>query len=95
MPEWDSMGWNRRVVLADGTQLMFYNDTGELGKIAVDVNGGRKPNKMGRDVFVFQLTENSLIPFGCNKDKTTMENECKNWGWQCACKVLREGAINY
>ena len=94
----------RKLVLADGVQIMFYSDisddctktySGTLNYCAliyVDINGRRKPNIYGRDVFVFALKEKGLYPAGCDVDGHCNKNE---HGGACACKVLRESAINY
>ena len=54
--------------------------------IWVDVNGDRKPNKMGRDVFAFILTERGLVPAGVNNDC----EKCKITGYDCAAKYIRK-----
>jgi len=59
--------------------------------IFVDLNGDKKPNRYGRDTFLFALKENGLYPAGCDYDFCVG----KPSGWGCACKVLRENAMNY
>ena len=95
----------KSLVLADGTKLAIGNgdfsdncSKKAIGSenvcqfIMVDVNGSKKTNTVGKDTFHLALKENGLFPAGCEYDggcaKTTK-------GWGCACKVLREGAINY
>ena len=51
----------------------------------VDVNGDKKPNTLGRDVFAFVLTSNGIVPAGLNNNS---EN-CKTTGYDCAAKYLR------
>jgi len=94
-----------KLILADGTQLIFsrisssnhndcslnvYGSTGVCYGIIADVNGMKRPNTRGRDVFIFVLQENGLYPAGC--DSGSCPN---NDGFHCTCRVLREGAINY
>lgn len=64
----------------------------------IDVNGYKKPNKIGKDIFafVFEYSQRGLIPAGldqmnhCNKtDSYTLS------GNSCTAKVLSENAINY
>lgn len=64
----------------------------------IDVNGNKRPNKYGKDIFVFifEYSPKGLIPAGtdsmnhCNKTETTV------WaGVTCTAKVLYENAINY
>lgn len=64
-----------------------------IGRIFVDVNGQKGPNKFGIDTFIFYITNiRGIIPAGnsshasCNKSSS---------GYTCAGRVLKEGAINY
>jgi len=93
-----------RLILADGTQVNFAaqstvcenENAGGTGSnnvcawIHVDTNGARKPNVIGRDVFVFVLKKNGLYPAGCDSGECPADP-----GWVCTCRVLREGAMNY
>ncbi|MBR6164080.1 type II secretion system protein [bacterium] len=93
------------LVLADGTQILFgsadstcqVNGAGNgtqngCARVWVDLNGMKKPNTFGKDVFEFVLKENGLYPAGCDVNACNNNNSS---GFGCACKVLREGAINY
>ena len=62
-------------------------------EISADVNGAKGPNIIGRDYFLFGLKENGLYPQGCDGTNSCGKNG--NNGADCACKVLREGAMNY
>ncbi len=64
--------------------------------VEVDVNGIKKPNKLGKDVFGFVITPEGTFPFGgcpgCSMD------ECKNNvgnSWACTGRVLQEGKISW
>ena len=64
-----------------------------IGRVVVDINGKKLPNKYGYDIFFFLVVENKgIVPAGsygtsdCNKSAR---------GISCAAKVLRENAINY
>ncbi len=102
-PVWHLSDSYRRLVLADGVQIMFDPDiyslcdkssidsTNYCARFYIDINGEKKPNIHGRDVFSFVLKKQGLYPRGCEDD-----NECDSgYGWECTCRVLREGAINY
>lgn len=74
-----------------------YNNGSSQGAFIIDVNGRKKPNQFGRDVFIFVLTNKGLAPAGqdnnsiyCNKSTTHGYG-----GMDCAAKVLSEGAMNY
>jgi len=102
---WGTMGVRtdyRTLVLSDGTQVIIDYDSPTCSYAAyggtrmyctwfwIDVNGQRKPNKIGRDIFGFALKEQGLYPGGCDYAYCVGTQ-----GHGCACKVLREGAMNY
>lgn len=68
------------------------NSTGQIGKVInvcgylmVDTNGAKGPNRMGMDVFVFDVTTTGVFPY------TTEQDDCKDMsgnGYGCAAKVL-------
>lgn len=93
----------RSYKLADGSNLTIditgagYNVTRNRTTtllFAVDVNGDRKPNRLGEDVFVFMLGDNGVLPAG--KDATG-NGDCTRAGegFDCAGRIIREGGINY
>ena len=91
---WEDNDGLRKMILSDGTSLfvqsMENNCNNDICAIFyVDVNGYKAPNIIGRDVFKFEVKENGLYPDGCST------GVCRADGWGCACKVLREGAMNY
>ena len=94
------------IVLPDGAVMAFwvstYSDscsttrygTGNVcQEMVVDINGGKKPNMVGKDVFAFDLTPNGLVPAGC------ASNNCQTGtgttGWNCTCRALRQGSVKY
>lgn len=87
------------IVLADGTQFVYGNVSStctyqgsKCFEIFVDINGGKKPNQYGRDVFVFAVYEDGLMISTSND----CDKNCTNCtGWSCSAKVLRENAMNY
>ena len=91
------------LVLADGSEISLGNDfradcsnrfagsENVCQGILIDVNGAKKPNFIGKDAFTFVLKENGLVPAGCDYDDCNQITVSLG----CACKVLREGAINY
>jgi prepilin-type N-terminal cleavage/methylation domain-containing protein len=85
-------------VLNDGTFVMIQNE-GEPNFISVDVNGyAKKPNQLGKDLFMFQLMSNGdLLPMGAKGTYYYSETDeyCSNTstnpmnGAGCSAKVLR------
>ena len=64
-----------------------------IGRILVDINGNKNPNKYGYDLFFFYLIEHKgIVPAGSD---SSSECNTTHQGVTCAAKVLRENAINY
>lgn len=93
----------RSYKMADGSNLTIdvmgegYNVTRDRTNtllFAVDVNGDKKPNRLGEDTFIFILGDNGVLPAGNNANgngNCTRAGE----GTDCAARVIREGTINY
>ena len=87
-------------ILKDGTFVKFskgdstYCTTSNSPMtVIVNLNGNKPPNKVGRDVFLFFLTnEKGLIAPNKNVDSNC---QVSSSGASCAGKVLQDGAINY
>lgn len=56
---------------------------------AVYVNGERLPNTLGKDVYMFVLTSNGLVPAGIDNNSQNCEKFI-NYNWDCAAKVLKK-----
>ena len=57
--------------------------------IAIDINGKKRPNQYGKDIFEFGIRDGVLIPDGID----TQSRKCKNksgLGYDCAWTVLVE-----
>jgi hypothetical protein len=62
-----------------------------------DLNGDKKPNRSGRDVFHFIITDKGLTPAGRdnNSVQCTKTNTTDRGGFDCAAKILKEDDITY
>lgn len=65
-------------------------------EIIVDINGGEKPNKLGRDVFFLtRVTENGggIRPYGFEQSNENIDKNCSKsgTGQYCAEKIRRAG----
>jgi prepilin-type N-terminal cleavage/methylation domain-containing protein len=87
------------LILSNGSLLRFNFmatncDSGSqlrCGEIYVDVNGFKKPNTIGKDIFGIYIRENSIRPFGVQGDGN--ENNCNTsppsgTGFGCSAKYL-------
>jgi prepilin-type N-terminal cleavage/methylation domain-containing protein len=67
------------------TPVAFYRCGGAI----VDVNGVKPPNVEGRDVFVFNILENRILPYGTQGDFFyPPENDCQPGGSGEGCSAL-------
>ena len=100
---------HRKFILSDGTPIVISGISPAVSQscnnltdgngtsnyclaIYADINGEKGPKIVGRDLFAFVVKEDGLHPVGCDADGYCALNYS---GYACACKVLREGAINY
>ncbi len=58
------------------------------GYAYIDVNGLKKPNILGKDIFATWIQEDRLVPFGVSGDN--YENMCTKYdsGWSCSSEYL-------
>lgn len=64
---------------------------------SVDVNGDKGPNQIGRDVFMFVLTDSGLVPAGKDNSSAKCYSGATgdSAGFDCAAKVLSTGSTQY
>jgi len=74
-------------ILTNGNLLHFHlSNSGNGGWILVDINGFKKPNTIGKDIFGISLLPNSIKPYGIEND--LYQNTCSSTGWGCAAIYL-------
>lgn len=89
------------VILVDGTIIDFssyfsnctYSDgaiNDVCGEIWLDVNGFKKPNVMGRDIFTIWIRPNQISPKGVPGDSFGSDCNTSDYGYGCAGKYLYE-----
>ena len=93
--------------LADGTNISMDDHTIGLTNFGInynkqgyvfwiDANGDKRPNTIGRDIFVFALTNKGLVPAGIDSEHPCInDNLGVQAGVTCTAKVMQEGKINY
>lgn len=72
------------------------------GEAYVDINGLKKPNQVGVDLFYFYITKNGITPAGSQiepSDNFPFDSYCKDKtsadGWGCAAWVLYNENMDY
>lgn len=101
--------WRESVILSDGTFMSVFTSAGfdssangddntytegASNLILIDINGGGKPNKFGRDVFYFLFVSGKgILPHGYNDGIDVINDDCSkdNFGYKCAAKIMRDG----
>ena len=61
--------------------------------VLVDINGGAKPNRFGRDVFkLVRIPDGGGVqPYGYDRTTYDVDRICAESGWTCAEKIRRAG----
>lgn len=75
----DTTYYGRSIYLTNGMQIWVYTDSDQEPKIAgivVDINGDRRPNLVGRDIFFFELknTSTQVLLQGTGLPRETLIN---------------------
>ena len=98
------------VALADGTVLQFRGQDSSHalfpdGFIYVDLNGKKRPNRYGVDVFGFDIYDDTLSPmgqlhskrntYGWSYCKSATEESILAYGWACTAWVLVNKNMDY
>lgn len=73
----------------DMCQSTFSSTIGQCGLLLIDVNGIKKPNTYGKDIFEVHIFKNGIKPYGFDGDTDDLYNCSKtSSGYGCAAKVL-------
>lgn len=107
--EWGNLNmwtWVAKARLSDGTLIASesYGDCNDgnngCGNYYVDVNGFKGPNQFGKDLFVFYITKNGIMPAGTPTDKKyNFDTNCKDpindQGRACTAWVIYNENLDY
>lgn len=80
--------WYNSSVIGLGVENKLLDANANL-VIGVDINGSKKPNVSGIDVFAFVLTENGLVPAGYDNNSRNCNNKSVNLNYDCTAKYLQ------
>jgi len=99
-----------KAILADGTIIYLFvtdidcagSDYGgqpmipnSCGWFYVDINGLKGPNRVGKDLFLFNVTRTGIIPSGTPDDPKYPFSSCRNLGWGCTAWVILNENMDY
>ena len=96
------VGNNRyTIILSDGTLIAFvpfsWNDEdkvqywGDEQKFYIDLNGAKKPNLLGKDIFVLSLYNHKVSGVCAERTYSYVNSECSTRKQCCAEKIIRDG----
>ena len=91
------------VQLKDGSVLWFVGKNKEIADVPTfryDVNGKKGPNMVGKDMFIFSMTDKGITPGKSNTYQTPQEiasdcNPITGLGSGCATYIIVHGNMNY
>jgi len=89
-----------KIVMADGSVMMFTTQGGKCSNqthpipnvcavFMYDVNGDKKPNIVGKDLFFFLMDANAVYPHTGNDCRKTSS------GWGCSGYIIKHNNMNY
>lgn len=95
-------GSNRyTIILSDGTMIAFVpfllddkdKPSWSVQKFYIDLNGAKRPNVIGKDVFMFDLDNDKIIPHCQANTNDFINNSCSKTGncQCCAAKIIKDG----
>lgn len=78
----DSINWKTKIKLQDGTSVSFFSRSADCnassgtslalqnicGAIEIDINGLKRPNQFGIDLFRFHITKYGIVPYGTSQE---------------------------
>ena len=75
-------------MLIDGIFAYFTTN-----QVNVDINGLSGPNRFGKDVFRFEISDLGIVPLGINEQYSVINNDCKVNGEcsYCMAKIVKDG----
>ena len=112
----NSDSYSNRLVLADGTIIghVYLNNTAcntnwgsgalsqSCGSFKVDLNGSKKPNMYGKDIFQFDITVNGIVPSGIatdisgnNFEESCIKSDSRMNGVGCTGWVIYNENMDY
>jgi len=93
-----------KIVLSDGSVMWFrtggddktgkcsYSDSNlsnQCARFWYDVNGDKKPNAAGRDIFIYDINTDGVYP---HTDSDCRKNSS---GWGCTAYIIQHSNMNY
>ena len=92
-----SQSWRTTFYTMDGFLYIVMTAGGNPKRpafdVLVDINGGAKPNRLGRDVFkLVRIPDGGGVqPYGYDRTTYDVDRICAESGWTCAEKIRRAG----
>jgi len=99
--DWNALN-KYKFVMNTGEFVLFNTITPELIEIdgytvapkfiiTVDINGIKKPNRFGKDIFQLGIRDGALVPSGIDTKSEKCKIARQGFGYDCAWQVLTEG----
>lgn len=84
------------IVSADGIiydfDMEYSTDTIHNAKVVVDINGTKKPNVYGKDIYMFEIDNNKIVPYYRNNLGCKRGDGISNQNYNCAHEYLTKNS---
>jgi hypothetical protein len=75
--------------------MVSSNEEGFVASILIDANGSAKPNKIGRDIFIFGCKNDGIL-YPAGSSSYLSNTTCSDTGYGCTYKLVSNGyKVNY
>ena len=87
------------MILNDGATIWFRGATKAMDNIFIDVNGPKKPNTWGKDIFslLYSPEDGVFVPDGTPNSSNPFDTSCKKTsnGFGCGAWLFYKGNMDY
>ena len=94
-----SQNYYYKMILNDGATIWFRGATKAMDNIFIDVNGPKKPNTWGKDIFslLYSPEDGVFVPDGTPNSSNPFDTSCKKTsnGFGCGAWVFYKGNMDY
>lgn len=92
-----------KIIMADGSRWIFETNEADHTHVVIDVNGSKKPNIVGSDVFTFTITKTAFVDtfhnvsdtgvyyYGAGIPRADLLSICKDSGHTCGALIIMDG----
>lgn len=84
----DAFYFDNFIITPEGEYVGVKFDSPEEGLIFYDYNGEQKPNRIGKDIFFFQIHKENVYPFGYDQTEENIKQDCSRISRGVMCSMF-------